>query len=72
MDVTLYTSPGCGYCNMVKDYLNRKNVKFKEINAKDDYKGFMEKTGVRGVPVVIAEGKKVVGFDRAELDKIFG
>ena len=32
MQITLYTLPTCGICNMVKTKLRQKNISFKEDN----------------------------------------
>jgi glutaredoxin 3 len=32
IDVVLYTKPGCPYCHMAKALLNRKGVRFSEID----------------------------------------
>ncbi|MHB1394791.1 MAG: glutaredoxin family protein [Clostridia bacterium] len=73
MDVTIYTTPTCPWCTRVKDYLNRKEVRFKEINVATDQDGAMEmirKSGQRGVPVVDINGNIVVGFDQVTIDKL--
>lgn len=73
MDVTVYTTPTCPWCTRVKDYLNRKEVRFKEINVASDRDGAMEmirKSGQRGVPVVDINGNIVVGFDQTTIDRL--
>lgn len=73
MDVTVYTTPTCPWCTRVKDYLNRKEIRFKEINVTSDRDGAMEmirKSRQRGVPVVDINGNIVVGFDQAKIDKL--
>ena len=73
MNVIVYSTPSCPWCSVVKDYLNYKEVKFKEINVAEDYEGAMEmikKSGQRGVPVIDIDGNIVVGFNKAEIDRI--
>jgi glutaredoxin-like YruB-family protein len=75
MDITVYTTPTCPWCTRVKDYLNQKEVRFKEINVASDSAGAMEmirKSGQRGVPVVDINGNIVIGFNQTEIDKLLG
>jgi glutaredoxin len=36
VDVVLYTRPGCPYCTLAKQLIEKKAVKFKEINIWQD------------------------------------
>lgn len=73
MNVTVYSTPTCPWCVRVKEYLNYKEVKFKEVNVAADRDAAMEmvrKSGQRGVPVVEIDGKIIVGFNQPEIDKL--
>lgn len=73
MSVTVYSTPTCPWCTRVKEYLNHKEVKFKEINVAQDRNGAMEmiqKSGQRGVPVIDIDGNVIVGFNQAEIDRL--
>ena len=35
-DITIYTTPFCGYCAKAKGLLKRKNVTFTEVDVSDD------------------------------------
>lgn len=35
-EITIYTTPFCGYCHRAKSLLKRKNVPFTEIDVSDD------------------------------------
>lgn len=73
MNITLYTTPTCGYCKIAKDYFKSNNIKFTEYDVSRDSQNAMEmvrKSGQMGVPVIEANGKLIVGFNRPELDKI--
>lgn len=75
MNVIVYSTPTCPWCTRVKDYLNMKEVQFKEINVAYDKEGAMEmirKSGQRGVPVIDVDGTIVIGFDKAKLDGLLG
>lgn len=73
MSVTVYSTPTCPWCTRVKEYLNYKEVRFKEINVAQDREGAMEmvrKSGQRGVPVIEIDGNIIVGFNQAEIDRL--
>ncbi|HHV95893.1 MAG TPA: NrdH-redoxin [Clostridiaceae bacterium] len=73
MNVTVYTTPTCPWCKVAKDYLNYKEVRFREINVAEDYEGAMEmikKSGQRGVPVIDIDGNIIVGFNQEEIDRL--
>ncbi len=74
MDVRLYTSPSCGYCHQAKRYLAQKGIRFTEHDVSRDRAAADEVvrlTGQMGVPVIVADGQVVVGFDRPRLDALF-
>lgn len=71
-NITIYSTPTCGYCKMVKEYLTGKNVPFTDIDVTRDQKKAEEmiaKTGQFGVPVIDIDGNIVIGFDKRKLDE---
>jgi len=76
----IFSTPTCGYCHLLKDWLNEKKIAFTDINvAADPAKGveMIKKTGQMGVPVSIIlfdDGKEevVLGFDQERISKILG
>jgi glutaredoxin 3 len=71
--VIIYSTTWCGYCSMLKQYLDGKKVAWVEKNIENDataYKELMEKIhgDFRGVPVSDVNGTMVLGFDRAGID----
>jgi len=71
-DVKIYSTPTCPYCHMAKDYLKAKGVKFVDIDVSSNQEGAREmirKTGMTGVPQIEINGRMVIGFDRAALEK---
>lgn len=72
MKVTVYSTPTCPFCHMVKDYLKQHKIEFKDVNVAEDQKAAMEmirKSGQQGVPVTDVDGTIIVGFDRESLDR---
>lgn len=69
--VTIYSSPTCVYCYMVKEYLRAKKVEFKEIDITVDPKAAQwvyENTGYMATPVVQIGNTIILGFDRPKID----
>lgn len=71
--IKIYSTPSCPYCHLAKEYLKEKNIDFEDINVAEDeqsLKEMVEKSGQMGVPVIEVDGQIMIGFNRAELDKI--
>ncbi len=75
MNVTVYSTPTCPYCKLVKKFLTKHDVAFTDIDVSADAKAaeaMIKKTGQLGVPVVDIDGKTIVGFDEEKLKKALG
>ncbi len=75
MNIIVYSTPTCPYCNMVKEYLNQKGINFEDVNVAADQARAQEmvmKSGQMGVPVVDINGNIVIGFDRDRIDQLLG
>jgi glutaredoxin-like YruB-family protein len=73
MDIKVYTTPSCPWCQRAKEYLNQIHVDFNEINVQSDRAGAMEmmrKSGQRSVPVIDINGNIVIGFDQGKIDNL--
>lgn len=71
--ITVYTTKTCGYCPMVKKYLQVKNVEYREVDVTEDAemrKELLDKTGLMSVPVTRKDDEFVVGFQPALLSKL--
>ena len=72
--VLVYTSPTCGYCNMVKQYLKQIDVPYEEKDVSDPKiaEEAVTRSGQMGVPVVVIgegdEAKIITGFNKDEID----
>ena len=72
VSVKVYSTPTCPYCHMAKDYLKAKNVNFEDIDVSSNESAAREmvaKSGFTGVPQIEINGKVIVGFDRATIDR---
>ncbi|MBN1233708.1 MAG: glutaredoxin family protein [Candidatus Coatesbacteria bacterium] len=73
--VTVYSTPTCGYCTMVKRFLKDRGVAFTEIDVSRDHNAaqrMIQKSGQIGVPVVEIGSRIIVGFNQNEILKALG
>ena len=73
MSVKVYSTPTCGYCRMVKDYLKERSINFTDYNVAVDQRKAEEmvyKTHQMGVPVIDFDGKIILGFNKEKLDRV--
>ncbi len=74
-NVTVYTTPTCGWCYRVKSYLTEKGVSYEEKDVSRDREAAMEmikKTNQMGVPVLDIGGAMIVGFDKERINYFLG
>jgi glutaredoxin-like YruB-family protein len=73
--VTVYTSPGCPPCGLVKDYLRKNGISFTSIDiSRDEHaaREIVRRSGMQAVPQIDINGRIVVGFDRGKLATLLG
>ena len=73
MNVTIYTTATCGWCQRTKQYLAARGVPYTEKRVDEDYGAAMEMvriSGQEGVPVTTVDGQVVIGFDQRRLDTL--
>ena len=73
--VVVYSGPGCPPCGLLKNYLRRHGVAFREIDISRDQRAAAEivrRSGQMAVPQTDIDGRLVVGFDRAKLSRLLG
>jgi len=79
-NITIYSTAACGFCKMLKSYLNDKGIKYDVKMADEDQaiaRELYEKSGQLGVPFTVItdeNGKEemVLGFDRPKIDAALG
>jgi len=72
-EVVVYSTPTCGYCHQVKQYLSQRGVPYREVDVAADRQAASEMvdlSGQRGVPVVVIDGQVVIGFNRPRIDEL--
>ncbi len=70
MEITVYSSPACGHCLQLKDWLKERNIQFKEIDLSQSQEAidhFVKKTGQMAVPVIEIDEEIIIGFDIAKI-----
>ena len=78
--ITIYSTATCGYCKMLKGYLQSKDIAYEEKHVDQDpalAKELVDKSHQMGVPFTIIEqdGESpigILGFDRSRVDKVLG
>lgn len=71
--IKVYSTPTCPYCHIVKNYLKEKGLAFEDINIAENTAAgekMVEKSGQMGVPVLDIDGKIIIGFDKAAIDRL--
>lgn len=73
--VTVYSSPACPACGLVKSYLQKNGVSFRSVDISRDERAAREivrRSGQQAVPQTDINGRIVVGFDRGKLAALLG
>lgn len=78
--ITIYSTATCGYCKMLKSYLQQNNIAYDEKHADQDQaiaQELYEKSNQLGVPFTIIQkddGSEtaVLGFDKPKIDYELG
>lgn len=71
-EIIVYTTSSCPWCRMLKEFLNEKKVKFRNVDVGADSKAakeMIEKSGQMGVPQIEINGKLIVGFDKDAIEE---
>ena len=66
MNVKIYSTEWCFYCENTKRFLDEKGIEFEEINieSKGMSREDLEKiTGGRTVPQIVIDGNPIGGYD---------
>ena len=75
MDVVIYSRLGCSESAVIRDYLSRLGISFREMRVDGDAAALQEWEDFDGqvTPLVVVDHKRIVrGLDRARLDQVLG
>ena len=73
--VEIYSTPWCVYCKMAKEYFKKNNIDYTDYDVASDSvkrQEMLDKTHQMGVPVILIDGKIVIGFDREKINELLG
>lgn len=71
--ITVFSTPTCPYCVMLKNYLKSKNIEFEAIDltvSPEWVEKMVAKSGQMGVPQTWIGDKVVIGFDRLTINNL--
>lgn len=73
--VIVFTTPTCPHCRSAKRYLEQRGISYVEVDVSRDAaaaRDMVRRTGEQGVPQIEIDGRMVVGFNRAKIDRLLG
>lgn len=73
--VIVFSTPTCVHCNHAKQYLRTRGIRFRDVDVSKDQaaaRDMVRRSGQMGVPVIDIGGRIIVGFNRAEVDRLLG
>jgi len=73
MKITVYSTPTCPYCKLVKDYLGEQGENFTDIDVASDTAAANEMvklSGQMGVPVIKVDDEIIVGWNKGALEEV--
>lgn len=71
--ITIFTAEWCGYCDKLKDRLNASSVPYTEYDVEKSPQGklYGAASEFNGVPIIVVDGKTVLGYDMRVLPATF-
>ena len=74
LEVIVYSSTGCPYCEKVKTFLKEHSIEFEERNASihKEYFDQLKERKIFGTPATLINGKLVLGFQEKKFNKLLG
>jgi glutaredoxin len=68
----LFSASWCGYCRKARSYMAGRGIPFTEIDIETtDGKMAFAQAGGSGIPLLLANGRRIQGFDSATYDSVF-
>lgn len=72
--LVLFTQPGCFSCELMRIYLEARELPFEECDISKDLEARRTMTETHGsneTPTMLIDGEVIIGFDPNLLDQIF-
>ena len=73
MSIVVYTTPTCGFCHQLKNYLTQRSIPFAEYDVSQDPVRAAEMvrlSGQQGVPVSVVDGQVILGADIPQINQL--
>lgn len=73
MEIKIYTTPTCLWCQKLKEWLKKNKQSYQELNIidSDQYRDeLIEKSHQMAVPVIDIDGQIIIGFKEKALEEI--
>jgi glutaredoxin len=73
MNIIIYGTKQCHFCQKVKDYFKEKNLQYEYIDIGVDFekaKEMMKLTNAYSVPTILINGKVCIGWNQSRLNEL--
>lgn len=73
MEIKIYTTPNCSWCQKAKDWFKKKKLPFNELDIQENplfFEEILERTGKFSVPVIIIDNRYIVGFFEDQIENL--
>ena len=75
MDIKIYTTPTCHYCDLAKRFFMSKGLEYTAIDLVQHPERGQEMinlSGQMGVPVILINNKVIIGFNKEKIEEVLG
>jgi len=75
MEVKMYMTPTCHWCQKAKEWLKKNKISFQELDLSesDTYRDeLIEKSHQMAIPVFDIDGQIIIGFDEKRMEELLG
>lgn len=73
--IKVYSTPTCPYCISAKNFLKEHKLPFEDVDVSVNQEAAEEMiklTGQMGVPVIVINGKAIIGFNKPAVMQALG
>ena len=68
----LFTTAWCGYCKKARAHLAKRGIAYRDIDIEtpDGAAAYVQAGGQKGVPLLVANGRRWYGYSQASYDQV--